>query len=143
MRSYPVVPCEAALAQQIINLRNDAKGAGNLLPHQQLGALALPNNPADGNTLTLMINGTAVVITFKSSLGSSPGNVLIGANAAATLANLIALLNQPQTTTSTGVALSAANQALIGYLTWPLVSTTITPCSNNISLYAPLTSFTA
>ncbi len=124
-------------------VRADAYGAGSLLVHQQLGAIALPTNPSNTQTLTPTINGTAVTITFVSSIGSTPGNVLIGGTAAATCANLIALLNQPQTSTSTGIALSAANQTLVGYLSWPLSGTTITPCSNNTTLYAPQTSFTA
>ncbi len=143
MRSFQVVSGENIQAQHITNLRQDAKGSGNLLVHQQLGALALPTNPSNGQTLTLTINGTAIVITFVSLIGTTAGNVLIGATAAATLANLIALLNQPQTTTATGVALSIANQPLVGYLARSLSGTTITPSSNNTSLYAPLTSFTA
>jgi hypothetical protein len=143
MRSFLVVAGENALAQQFTNLRHDARGGSFLHAHQQLGALALPTNPTSGQTLTLTINGTAITITFVSAIGTTAGNVLIGASAAATVANLIALLNQPQTTTATGVALSAANQALVSYLTWPLSGTTITPSSNNISLYAPLSTFTA
>lgn len=143
MRSFSVVQGEAALAQQFDALRADAVGAGSLLSHQQLGAVALPTNPTNGQTLTLTINGSAIVITFVSAIGSAAGNVLIAGTAAGTAANLIALLNQPQTTTATGVALSAANQALVGYLSWPLSGTTITPSSNNTALYAPQSSFTA
>jgi hypothetical protein len=143
MRSYRVVPGQGGLAQQYVNLRHDAKGGGNLLVHQQLGAIALATNPTNSQTLTLTINGTGVVITFVSAIGTTAGNVLIGASAAATLANLLALLNQPQTTTSIGVALSTVDQQLLSYLSWPLSSTTVTPCSNNNSLYAPLTSFSA
>lgn len=143
MRSFSVISGENALAQQFTNLRHDAKGGGFLLAHQTLGSFALGTNPADGKTLTLTINGTAVVFTFKSSLGASAGNVLIGGTAAATAANLLALLNQPQTTTSTGVALSAANQTLLSYLSYLLNSTTLIVSSNNTSLYAPLTSYSA
>ena len=143
MRSFQVISGENALAQQFINLRHDAGGAGNLLVHQQFGAIALPTNPTSTQTLTLTINGTAVVITFVSVIGATAGNVLIGASAAATLTNLLALLNQPQTTTATGLALSTANQQLVSYLSWPLSGTTITPSSNNTALYAPLTSFSA
>jgi|GEM_PF-6417756 len=143
MRSFQVISGENALAQQFINLRHDARGAGHLLVHQQLGAIALPTNPGNTKTLTLTINGTAVVITFVSVIGATAGNVLIGASAAATLVNLLALLNQSQTTTATGVAFSVANQQLVSYLSWPLSGTTITPSSNNTSLYAPITSFSA
>jgi hypothetical protein len=143
MRSSLVVSGEAALAQQYVNLRHDARGGSFLLPHQQLGAIALPTNPTNSQTLTLTINGNAVVFTFVSAIGTAAGNVLIGASAAATAANLLALLNQPQTTTATGVALSGPNQTLVGYLSWSLSGTTISPSSNNTSLYAPLSSFTA
>jgi hypothetical protein len=144
MRSYQVISGQNINAQQLDLVRADAAGAGSLLVHQQLGAIALPTNPSNTQTLTLDINGTNVVITFVTSIGSTPGNVLIsGVSAAATCANLVALLNQPQTTTATGVALSSANQTLVGYLSWPLAGTTITPCSNNSTLYAPETSFSA
>lgn len=71
------------------------------------GKLYLATQPTDGDTVT--ING--VTFTFKTVLGSTAGNVLIGANAAAAQTNLAALINTPGTTTSTGVALSADNQA--------------------------------
>src|ERR1700678_655774 len=109
MRSGQVVIGQNASPQQFTMLRADARGAGNLLVHQQLGAISLATNPTNGQTLTLDINGVNVVITFVSSIGTAAGNVLIGASAAATLANLIALLLQPQTTTATGVALSPTN----------------------------------
>lgn len=67
----------------------------------------------DGDTFTL--NG--LVFTFKTSLGATAGNILIGANSTATIANLTALLAAPFTTTATGVAQASttANQlALYG-----------------------------
>jgi hypothetical protein len=63
------------------------------------------------NLDTITING--VTFTFVSSIGTTAGNVLIGANAAATCTNLTTLINAPGTTTSTGVALSADDQALL------------------------------
>lgn len=65
--------------------------------------------PADNpsNTATITIDG--VVFTFVSSIGSTAGNVLIGANTAATLDNLVALINAPGTTTAQGVAFSGAD----------------------------------
>jgi len=57
---------------------------------------------------TVVING--VTFTFVSSIGSTAGNVLIGANAAASQANLQAFLLDPATTSSTQVALSLDNQ---------------------------------
>lgn len=70
---------------------------------------SMATQPTDGDTVT--ING--VVFTFKTTLGSTAGNVLIGGSADAARANLTALINAPGTTTAQGVALSAANQALL------------------------------
>lgn len=50
--------------------------------------LTLGTNPTDGDTLTI----AGVTFTFKTSLGSDPGNVLIGASAAATKSNLEAAI---------------------------------------------------
>lgn len=77
------------------------------------GSLALATQPTDGDTATA--NG--VTFTFKTVLGATPGNVLIGGSAAAAQTNLIALLNAPGTTTANGVALSTANQNLLKNLT--------------------------
>lgn len=70
------------------------------------GTLTIATQPTDGDTVT--ING--VTLTFKTTLGSTAGNVLIGASAATANANLAALVNTPGTTTAQGVALSTANQ---------------------------------
>lgn len=75
--------------------------------------LSLATNPS--NTDTVTING--VVFTFVSSIGTTAGNVLIGASADATRANLAALINAPGTTTANGVALSAANQRIMNGVT--------------------------
>lgn len=71
--------------------------------------LSMATTPTDGDTV--VING--VTFTFKTTLGSTAGNVLIGGSADVARANLTALLNAPNTTTANGVALSAANQALL------------------------------
>ncbi len=63
---------------------------------------------ADGETI--VING--VTFTAKTTLGSTAGNFALGANNTAALANLVALINDPATTSATQVALSAADQAL-------------------------------
>ena len=68
--------------------------------------LALATTPTDGDTV--VING--ITFTFKTTLGSTAGNVLIGASADAARLNLTTLVNAPQTTTSEGVMLSVANQ---------------------------------
>jgi len=67
--------------------------------------LSIATNPTDGDTVIVQ----GVTFTFKTVLGSSAGNVLIGANAAASRVNLGALMLAPTVTTSTGVALSTAN----------------------------------
>lgn len=71
--------------------------------------LAMATQPTDGDTVT--ING--VVFTFKTTLGVTAGQVLIGGSADAARANLTALINAPGTTTAQGVALSAADQLTI------------------------------
>jgi microcystin-dependent protein len=141
MRSTIVSNGQSGFSSQHNNLRADAAGASQLLVHQMLGYFTLSTNPTNTTTLTLDINGTNVVFTFVTSIGTTAGNVLIGATAAATCANLLALLQQPQTTTSTGVALSAANQQLVSYLSFLLVGTTLYVSSNNSTAFAPETSF--
>lgn len=64
--------------------------------------LALATNPTNNDTVTY----DGVTFTFVSSIGSTAGNVLIGASADATRANLATLINAPGTTTANGVALS-------------------------------------
>src|SRR3984957_1031220 len=143
MRSAIVSNGQSGFSGQYNNLRADSYGSSQLLVHQQLGFFTLSTNPTNTKTLTLTINSTAVVFTFVSSIGSTAGNVLIGATAAATCANLLSLLQQPQTTTSTGVALSVGNQQLVSYLSYLLVATTLYVSSNNSLAYAPQTSFSA
>ena len=66
--------------------------------------------PTDGDTVTI----GGVTFTFRTTLGSTAGSVLISGSADAARANLVALINTPGTTTSFGVALSAADQNTIG-----------------------------
>jgi len=61
------------------------------------------------DTQTITING--IVLTTVNPIGTAAGNVLLGANQAATCTNAATLLNAPRTTTATGVALSEANAA--------------------------------
>jgi hypothetical protein len=63
------------------------------------------------DTQTIIIGG--VTFTTVTNIGATAGNVLLGANQAATLTNLTALINDPYTTTSTGVKLSANDAYLI------------------------------
>ena len=70
------------------------------------GELLIGTTPTDDDTV--VING--VTFTFKTTLGSTAGNVLIEGSAANSIANLVALINAPSTTTSKGVALTSADQ---------------------------------
>src|SRR5580704_1608237 len=109
-----------------------------------LGFFTLSTNPTNTTTLTLDINGTNVVITFVTSIGSTAGNVLIGASAAATCANLMGLLFNPTVTNATQVAIgvnTAANVTLVNYLGYSLTGTTLVISSMNTLVSAPLTSF--
>jgi len=66
------------------------------------------DNPTDGDTIT--ING--VVLTFKAT-PVLPGAIDIGGSTAATLDNIKTLLDDPTTTTATGIALSQASVAAL------------------------------
>lgn len=83
------------------------------------------------DTQTITIGG--VVFTTVTTIGTTAGNVLIGLDAAATITNLVALINAPSTTTSTGVALSADDaykiKTLLG-LTAVGTTTTVTLTSS-------------
>src|SRR5271170_962170 len=146
MRSARVTPNTVATPNDYNALVNDSSGAAVLLAHQMYGTIALPTNPSNTQTLTLDINGTNVVITFVSSIGSTAGNVLIGATAAVTAANLLQLLLNPTITNSTQVAIgvnTSANVTLVNYINWSLSGTSIAASSYNSILYAPATSFSA
>ncbi len=65
--------------------------------------LAMATKPTANDTVTI----AGVTFTFVSTIGTTPGNVLIGADVDATRANLAKLINAPATTTTTWVALSA------------------------------------
>jgi hypothetical protein len=62
-----------------------------------------------GDGETVVING--VTFTAKTTIGTTAGAFTRGVSEAGTMANLVALINAPGTTTSTGVALSASDQA--------------------------------
>jgi len=131
-------------AQEWNALHNEAAGGGFLLVHNQLGVIALPTNPTDGQTLTLTPNGTGVVIRFKTTPVAA-NDVKIGGTNIITTANLWAFVLNPGLTTSNQIAATAANQQLLEYAGYgcPGLSTNVVVYSNNRSIYAPLTSFTA
>jgi hypothetical protein len=67
--------------------------------------LTYTGQPSNGETF--VIGG--VTFTAVTTIGSTAGNFLIGADQDATYANLTALINNPTTTSATQVALSTAN----------------------------------
>jgi len=71
--------------------------------------LSIATTPTDGDTVTI----GGVVFTFKTTLGSTAGNVAIAGSADAARLNLVELLNSPSTTDAGQVALSAANQIIL------------------------------
>ena len=77
--------------------------------------LNLATNPSDGDTIVLSINNvfedvaTTLTYTFVAVIGATPGNVLIGANADASRANLAGLMNDPSTTSATQVAFTGTD----------------------------------
>jgi microcystin-dependent protein len=123
-------------------LHDDAQGSAALLAHQMLGYFSLGTIPTNGETLTFDINGTNVVLTGVTSIGSTAGNFLIVAgNVPATLLNAWNLLQNPWTTNANQVALSLANQELLAYIGVAVSGTTLTVYSLNTSLNSQLTSF--
>lgn len=71
--------------------------------------LAAAQTPTDGDTVSI----GGITFTFRTTLGTTAGAVLISGSADAARANLTALINAPGTTTTLGVALAAADQLVI------------------------------
>jgi hypothetical protein len=105
--------------------------SNNLTGEAVLGMAAIPS---DNNTV--VING--VTFTFQTTLGATAGNVLISGTADLARANLAALINTPGTTTATGVALSAADQAILRDTTG-LVSRVVTTSESTDTTYTAAT----
>jgi microcystin-dependent protein len=143
MKSSAISNGAITASSQYNSLRDDAHGSSTLLAHAQLGILAIPTNPSNNDTWTLTVNGTAVSGTFVVSIGSTPGNVLIGGSAAVTVQRLFTLLQNPEVTSSAQVALSLGNQQLLAYIGYALNTSNITIYSYNTTTNAQLTSFTA
>jgi len=81
------------------------------------GTATLTDSGTYGDGETFTING--VVFTMKTALSSGPavaGEIVIGADLAASCTNIAAALNTPGTTSATFTALSAADQLIIGAL---------------------------
>lgn len=84
-------------------LTNNLTGAARWTP---------ANNPSDADTIT--ING--ITFTFKTTIGTTAGNILIGGSTALTIDNLVALINNGGATSDSGVSnvsLSTANQRTV------------------------------
>lgn len=86
----------------------DVSNAQMYISENLTGTVALTTTGVFSDGETIVLNG--ITLTASASIGATPGNFLIGANAAASLTNLAGLVNNPGTTSSTQVALSAANQ---------------------------------
>ncbi len=71
--------------------------------------LTIAVTPTDGDTVTI----AGFTFTFKTTLGTTPGNVAIGGSANAACTNLSELINAPTTTDAGQVALSAENVFLL------------------------------
>lgn len=100
--------------------------------------LDLATAPADGDTVTIQ----GVTFTFKTTLGTTAGNVLIG-TAAQSNTYLTALINAPGTTTAQGVALSSDDQAILEAISAVATTTTTAITSKNGALMASSTMTTA
>ena len=108
-----------------INTDNITVGLTSAYPNTT-GQLFFQTNPANGDTLTITINSTPIAIQFVTTIGVTAGNVLIGANNLATLANLINLIIAPSTTNTTQVAVSSGAQTLLGYTAYSVSGYTLT-----------------
>jgi hypothetical protein len=88
---------------------------------------ALSVQPTDGDTVQFQ----GVTFTFKTTLGATAGQVLIGASAATANTNLAALINNPGTTTANGVALDSDDIAIIEAVSAVAGATSTTITSKN------------
>ena len=84
----------------------------NNLPYS--AKITIGTNPADADTITI----AGVKLTFKSTLGTTAGNIKIGTAASDTVANLVVVLNAidtsiTETATAGYVAVSAENIFLL------------------------------
>jgi hypothetical protein len=133
MKSRPISTGQTIIASHHNDRRDDARGGSFLLPHQQLGALALGTTPTNGQVVHVIVNGTTITFTAVTGTPTNPGDVKAPGTAAGFVANLIAGLRRPDLTTSTFIALSGANQILLQYAGWayPGGTTTIVPFSLN------------
>ena len=105
------------------------RGADLIVSENLTGEAVLTDSGTFSDGETFIING--VTFTMKTALSSSPavaGEIVIGADLAASMTNIAAALNAPGTTTATFTALSAADQETIADLniTATKTATTVT-----------------
>lgn len=81
------------------------RGAELVISENLPSSAVLTGTGVFSNGETITINGT--VYTAVSSIGTTAGNFLIGANLAASLTNLAGLINSPTVTSSTQVAFTS------------------------------------
>jgi hypothetical protein len=127
-------------AGQWNSLVDDASGASSLLAHNDLGHFFFSSNPSNGQTITLTINGTAITLTGKTGTLTTAGDFKIQSALAATETVVINFLQNPWTTNANQVALSLANQELLGYVGIGSFFPDIVFYSLNTTMNAPLTS---
>ena len=104
--------------------------------------------PTDGDTVTFQTvteDGVTqtITFTFKTTLGSTAGQVLIGGSASASNTNLAALINAPGTTTAQGVALSSGNQAGLFRMAATATSTSTALVAKGSSFFVTSATFTS
>lgn len=88
--------------------------------------LSLVTQPTNNDTVVIQ----GVTFTFVTSIGTTAGNVLIGANVDATRVNLAGAINNPSTTSSTQVALSVENRKIFDNL----VTATDSPSGDTLTV---------
>lgn len=88
----------------------DVSNARLYVSENLTGTIVITSTSTLSDNDTVTIGG--VVLTMKTTLGVTAGNVLIGVDAAASIVNIAAIINAPGTTTTEGRALSAANQLI-------------------------------
>lgn len=92
-------------------LKNGYKGdAFGLKIYESTNVLHSQTATLSTAVATNAVTIAGVTFTFVSSIGTTAGNVLLGADDTAAAANLAAAINAPWTTGSTQVAVTAANQ---------------------------------
>lgn len=80
--------------------------------------------PSDADTVTI----AGITFTFKTTIGTTAGNILIGGSAANSIINIAGLINAGGVTTDAGVSnvtLSTANQRAVQNWTAVLTTTTL------------------